>query len=638
MWDAPTSDLCILRILVMILVFRIGHAQTAGLPVDNQPARPHNARGPHVIGANRTRRSERGESTIGCNVAVRVGTALRALLVLCCGLPTCASELTIADAKRLPDYQPVTLSAKAVTYAAAGFFYIQEDSRCIGIRVEKAAHGLTVGQRADVSGDVKTNTDGERYILATSAVHNGDGSLAPVSMINRNLGGGAWHVVGTGGQMGVSGSMGLNTVGSLVRIWGAYQQTGSTAFTVNDGSGPPVECTVPSGTFLYSGWQYVTVTGIVSIYTLDGLTYKLRVLARDIQVAAPVESVSVPGTPTGNASPVVGVSYTYSTAGSTCSQGHPVEHRFYWGDGGSSAWSVSTTASHSWSAQGPQTVTVSARCQTHTSCTATSAGLPINVTSSPYTGELIWIPAGPFTMGTNTPGASDRPQRTVDVPGYYIGRCEVTRGEYRLFKNADGYDNPAYWSTEGWTWRINVGRAAPSYWTAKQTWLGGQSFTQTEEHPVVGVTYYEAEAFCNWAGCHLPTEAQWEKAARWTGSRSNVYPWGDGWDSEACNCKYDTNPAGGGYMRWQTAIVGSYPDGVSPYGVHDMTGNVWEWCQDWFVSYPGNSTPFDYTGSLRVLRGSGWDIDNTSTVYCAYRFGKDPSTSYGYYGGFRVAR
>ncbi len=132
---------------------------------------------------------------------------------------------------------------------------------------------------------------------------------------------------------------------------------------------------------------------------------------------------------------------------------------------------------------------------------------------------------------------SEFPQHSFTLPGYYIGKHEVTRREYRAFMAA-------------------TGRAALDYWADVQDW-GGGTFTQTENHPVVGVTWYDAEAYCAWAGGHLPTEAQWEKAARWTGSYPNVYPWGNTWSVEKYNNWYDTNSAGGGYWKYQTAPVGS---------------------------------------------------------------------------------
>ena len=243
------------------------------------------------------------------------------------------------------------------------------------------------------------------------------------------------------------------------------------------------------------------------------------------------------------------------------------------------------------------------------------------VTASDFASEMIYIPAGSFLMGNN--GAEpysycgELPQHSVNLSGYYIGKYEVTRGQYRAFMTA-------------------TGRAAPHYWDALQDW-GTGSFTQTDNHPVVAVTWYDAEAFCTWAGGHLPTEVQWEKAARWTGSYPNVYPWGNTWDAEKCNNYYDHNAAGGGYQKYQTAPVGSYPAGVSPYGLHDMAGNVWEWCQDWYVSYPGSTCPFNYTGSYRVLRGGGWIIHGDVYTRCAYRYGYFPYYSWNYYG-FRLAR
>jgi formylglycine-generating enzyme required for sulfatase activity len=264
-----------------------------------------------------------------------------------------------------------------------------------------------------------------------------------------------------------------------------------------------------------------------------------------------------------------------------------------------------------------------------------------------YPGQMIYIPAGSFLMGNNgSEGYSNSrelPQHSVYLSGYYIGKYEVTRGEYRAFMNAGGYSNSAYWSSEGWSWKVSNSRTESSYWAAQQDW-GTGSFTQSENHPVVGVTYYEAEAFCAWAGGHLPTEAEWEKAARWTGSYPNVYPWGNAWDAEKCNNYYDHNSAGGGHQRYQTAAVGSYPSGASPYGCQDMAGNVWEWVKDWYGSSYYSQTPSGgwnnpqgpASGSYRILRGGGWNsYDDGDRCACRYSGGPDADWSD---GGFRLAR
>ena len=576
--------------------------------------------------------------------------AVMAMVMLVC-IGGAALADTIPEAKQKADNQPVTLSGKVVTYVTTNSFYVEEDSRCSGVRVDWNAHGLAVGMRADVTGNMKTNTNRERYILPSiapvqTAAPNATGTIAPIGMTNRELGGEDWSVVGSGGQKGTTACFGVNNIGLLVKIWGQYEQVDATTFTLDDGSGLFIKCTVPSGTFLYSGWQHVTVTGISSMFKYNASIYPPNLLVRDIQVSLPVEVVSVPGTPTGNTSPVVNISNTYSTTGSTCSQGHPVEYSFNWGDGTSSAWSTSTSASHAWSAPGAKTVTVTARCQAHTSISATSAGLQINVTDSPIPGEMIYIPAGSFLMGNSNVGndavyyySNELPQHTVTLAAYSIGKYEVTRGEYRAFMNAGGYSNSSYWSTAGWSWKGS--RTEPYYWAASQDW-GTGTFTQTDSHPVVGVCYYEAEAFCNWAGGHLPTEAQWERAARWTGSHPNVYPWGDVWDYEKCNNYLDHNPAGGGYQKYQTAPVGSYSSYGSPSGCQDMAGNAWEWCKDWYGSaYYTTSPPSDpqgpTSGSSRVLRGGGWGSPGNLVTRCAYRSVSNPSDCLNL-GGFRLAR
>jgi len=262
--------------------------------------------------------------------------------------------------------------------------------------------------------------------------------------------------------------------------------------------------------------------------------------------------------------------------------------------------------------------------------------------------KMVYVPAGSFSIGipddyTGPHEDDEHPQRAVDLPGFWIGRYEVTRGEFRQFINAGGYlpgpggaKNPN-WSDAGWAWKVSKGATQPHYWDAVQDW-GTGSFTQTDNHPVTGVTYYEAEAYCNWVGGHLPTEAQWEKAARWTGTSVTQYPWGDTWDVEKCNGAYDSNPAGGGNIKYQTAPVGSYAAGANASACYDVAGNVWEWCQDWYKSYPGSTAPFDYTGQYHIIRGGGWNCSGLDGR-CAYRNYCDLDYNDYVYGlGFRLAR
>jgi iron(II)-dependent oxidoreductase len=289
-------------------------------------------------------------------------------------------------------------------------------------------------------------------------------------------------------------------------------------------------------------------------------------------------------------------------------------------------------------------------------------------------GEMIAIPAGSFLMGNNGNEGfgepEEFPQHSVDLPAYQIGKVEVTRGQYRKFIEAGGYQNQSYWSPEGWKWLESdvidyagmngqvthtvrpdskEKRKEPEHWTSEQEWMGHgfghPRFLQTDKHPVVGVTYYEAEAFCKWAGGRLPTEAEWEKAARWDEKKqhANAWPWGDTWDPEKCNNAEDHNPAAGGYKVNQSAPVGSYPDGASPYGCLDMVGNAYEWVADWHKSYAGSPKSFDRTNAYRFVKGACWD-DGPFGVRCAYRGWYLPPSSSGTgpgdsdYIGFRVAR
>jgi formylglycine-generating enzyme required for sulfatase activity len=186
--------------------------------------------------------------------------------------------------------------------------------------------------------------------------------------------------------------------------------------------------------------------------------------------------------------------------------------------------------------------------------------------------EMVQVPKGQFTYG------EDRTRKTIDQ-AYWIDKYPVTNEKYRAFIVADGYGNRAYWSEEGWKWKTENNIAGPGYWN-EPTW-------NQADHPVVGVSYYEAEAYAKWVGKRLPTEREWEKAAR--GEDGRKYPWGDEFDQKKCNSEESA-------INHTTPIT-QYPKGVSSCGCYDMAGNVWEWCADWY----------DEKKDSRVLRGGSWN-------------------------------
>ena len=183
--------------------------------------------------------------------------------------------------------------------------------------------------------------------------------------------------------------------------------------------------------------------------------------------------------------------------------------------------------------------------------------------------EWVSIPAGNFTMGSlsTDPYAqtNEQPQHTVYLNAYEISKYEITNSQYKAFMDAGGYSDSTYWTTEGWTWKTTNSITQPNWWTAGQN----NSGTAFPNHPVVGVCWYEAAAFCKWAGARLPTEAQWEKAARGTAFQ-NYWPWGSTWDASKCNSQYNTSPDTFTY----SSPVGFFNAGQSAYGVYDMAGNV----------------------------------------------------------------
>jgi formylglycine-generating enzyme required for sulfatase activity len=256
--------------------------------------------------------------------------------------------------------------------------------------------------------------------------------------------------------------------------------------------------------------------------------------------------------------------------------------------------------------------------------------------SPPLPIEWISIPAGNFTMGSTTSdpyyNTDELPQHTVYLDAYQISKYEVTNAQYKAFMDAGGYSISAYWATDGWNWRTTNSITQP-YWWSTGEYNSGTAFPN---HPVVGVSWYEAYAFCNWAGGHLPTEAQWEKAARGTDS-SNYWPWGSTWDAGKCNSYYNTAPDTFAY----SSPVDFFTTGISPYGVYDMAGNVWEWVNDWYQSdYYSVSTSSNpagpTTGTSRVIRGGSF-IGNDNNCRVSYRASGGPDGRNSSLG-FRLAK
>ncbi|ASW55145.1 ergothioneine biosynthesis protein EgtB [Plantactinospora sp. KBS50] len=222
-------------------------------------------------------------------------------------------------------------------------------------------------------------------------------------------------------------------------------------------------------------------------------------------------------------------------------------------------------------------------------------------------GEVL-VPAGRFTMGTSTdPWALDneRPAHEVDLPAFAIDAAPVSNERYLAFVEGGGYDDPRWWTEAGWRHRCAAGLSAPMHWERDGTGWGCRRFGRyvplRPDEPVVHVSYHEAEAFARWAGRRLPTEAEWEKAARWdpaTG-RSRRYPWGDQ--------EPDAGRANLGQRHLAPAPVGAYPAGASALGVHQLIGDVWEWTSSTFGGYPGFAA-FPYREYSQVFFGDGYRV------------------------------
>lgn len=258
-------------------------------------------------------------------------------------------------------------------------------------------------------------------------------------------------------------------------------------------------------------------------------------------------------------------------------------------------------------------------------------------------GEVL-VPAGRFVQGTSAePWALDneRPAHPVDLPAFVIDTHPVTNAEYAAFVDAGGYDDPRWWSAAGWAHRSAAGLVAPQFWERDggrwwRTRFGVREIVP-DDQPVVHVCFHEAAAYASWAGKRLPTEAEWEKAARHdpVADRSRRFPWGD----------EDPTPehANLGQRHLQPAPVGAYPAGASAYGVHQLMGEVWEWCDSGWHPYPGFEVfPYPeysqvfFGGDYKVLRGGSFGTD-ASAVRGTFRNWDHPIRRQ-IFSGFRCAR
>jgi formylglycine-generating enzyme required for sulfatase activity len=274
-------------------------------------------------------------------------------------------------------------------------------------------------------------------------------------------------------------------------------------------------------------------------------------------------------------------------------------------------------------------------------------GVHLACLAQPETGQLrrdaagveqVWVPAGKFRMGTSVAMLaqlkaqpipawaakamdSEAPEHEVQLTrGFWIDKYEVTNQAFQAFVDQGGYSRRAHWSEEGWQWlarqKTQPDKREP------------QCDPKPPQLPRTCVNWFEAQAYARWRGARLPTEAQWEYAAR--GPQSLRYPWGEEWDAGRANVVASSG----------ATPVGSHPAGASWVGAQDMAGNAMEWVQDWLdVTYyqtsPDKDPPGPANGRQKVEKG-GWWGSNPLVARSAYRHFEDPPHYQDRHIGFRV--
>lgn len=251
------------------------------------------------------------------------------------------------------------------------------------------------------------------------------------------------------------------------------------------------------------------------------------------------------------------------------------------------------------------------------------------------TGAMIFIPAGTFVLGSNKKDSEgeqqqyglvnalyvdENPQQKMTLPAFYIGKYEVTNKEYKEYVRATKRKEPFYWTQNGYN-LIDARLKKTDLETLR--WIASEYFkfdldtsTMSRQQlldemikdrrlkdtlPVTGVTWFDAHDYCQWKGQRLPSEFEWERSAR--GTQGSEYPWGNQWQPDVTNT--------GDNSDWPDGIapVGSFPENKSPDGVYDLSGNVWEWVDNWYMPYPGSTLKREEFGEKnKVLRGGGGGV------------------------------
>jgi formylglycine-generating enzyme required for sulfatase activity len=234
------------------------------------------------------------------------------------------------------------------------------------------------------------------------------------------------------------------------------------------------------------------------------------------------------------------------------------------------------------------------------------------------------IPSGTVRMGSRF-HPREEPLRSVYVREFEIGHVPVTVSQFSIFLRSGAMDTQGWWSQAGWAWRQEQGygwgrsdRSQPDRWADQKS---------RSHHPVTGISYYEAEAYCRWLTdakkrlVRLPSEEEWERAAR--GSDSRPFPWGEHFNPDFTNTLECDNGT--------TFEAGSIPGDTSPFGVHDLAGNIQEWTGSRYTPYPGEEVP---PGDLQVVRGGSYN-DTAFGARTSYRRGYHAGYFFPYLG-FRV--